>query len=595
MERHECGRADTTQRNHQRNRLVPRRRLAAVEQREPTFGISGADACRCEVDRDVQDQLRMPDRLRLVDRPLEHRDGLDGPRALRSETRELDIREDRAESEVRRSERASSLEQHRLGVVEGTPADEKLAEVCSGEPGVCRIAHTLQILLSRRVALGRLVPPSLCVCLHTEVHLGYRGDAKLTQLAPDLERAKLVDGLLGLPEQVVAAVEDDVRACERTAGACFLGVGSRRLGKCECFPRPALLKADVRPKRGEPRPHLGVSGRSRGIDEPQPCRGLPQRATVGTDSQPHHCTLLIDLRLSNLIIEQPGRRAKSVERLVELSRCLPHDAERTPQGCDVRVTHAGESSARRQCTLVEACGLDVCEHPTRPVSGDARIRIRLLPPSRVRVVERQKLCRSIGIVAGRGEDRVTDVGMQLLAPLEREPLVGRVANQCVAELNPPGPVEREKVAELAEHSGNAVGASPREDDRSVLDPKTDPEDGERAQSATRGGRKPVDSCVDETLDGARQRLDIVATSKGVEQLDQEERVPCRALGELVSLPGHERCVGRGGVNQRDRLLDAKRFELETEKRVSLVRCQGAVRPGARGEDEKPRAVAEARL
>ncbi len=101
--------------------------------------------------------------------------------------------------------------------------------------------------------------------------------------------------------------------------------------------------------------------------------------------------------------------------------------------------------------------------------------------------------------------------------------------------------------------------------------------------------------MDETFDRARHRLDVLAAPKGVEQLDQEERVSRGALGELVHLRGHQRRVVGRRMDQLDRLCRAERLELQTDERIPLVGCHVALPAGAAREDHEPGARPERRL
>ena len=161
---------------------------------------------------------------------------------------------------------------------------------------------------------------------------------------------------------------------------------------------------------------------------------------------------------------------------------------------------------RFECPLVEPRGVDVRVDLACEISRKARVGPRLLPAARVEVVQRQQLRGLLGLVFVPLLDDLRDPSVQLATPLVREPLVGRIADERVAEAECPGNVGI-PLDELAEPIPRLRG---RPDLGIVLEDvddqrarEGDSQDRSPAQEGTIARRELVDAGRDERLDRLR--------------------------------------------------------------------------------------------
>ena len=160
------------------------------------------------------------------------------------------------------------------------------------------------------------------------------------------------------------------------------------------------------------------------------------------------------------------------------------------------------------------------------------------------VVEGDQLRLVVAAPRGGAPNRVAGAGMQRVAVTEREPVVGGVAQQCVAERQvaelvldderlEPGPDRVMRPGHVVNDIGEEVGG------------KGLAQDGHPPEQVAVGGAEAIDVGDDDALDRVGQGADGVPLQHRRNELPHEERVAPGAVDEELDLS-----TGQGGLPRR---------------------------------------------
>ncbi len=286
----------------------------------------------CEVDRRFEAERRAPDRSRLLDQARKILDSRLGAPADERETCELGLREDRASQMLGSPESGARVVEHLLCLIEEPTADEDLAEVRTRERCLGRVAEALELVARMRVVVRCLSPAPFCIRSDTQVRRDHRGGSRGPDLPVDLESLDLVDGLLGLAELEVRAVEGVVgdgkgtTRAERLRLAHDLGRDRDRLAGS------SLLQEDLRTECQQTVGAVLRFGGVEGLDRVETGRRVTDRRAVGAESRPGDRAFQEDLCPGDgVVLEQSRGDLECLDRASIVARCVAHLAERAPR------------------------------------------------------------------------------------------------------------------------------------------------------------------------------------------------------------------------------------------------------------------------
>ena len=182
----------------------------------------------------------------------------------------------------------------------------------------------------------------------------------------------------------------------------------------------------------------------------------------------------------------------------------------------------------------------------------------------------------VGRVRRLAQQHLRHTRVQLAAPPEREPFVGGVADQRVAEPERPGsvrvaldelrqPVPRLRVERRLRIAGENLRDEVARERRS--------EHGRPAKEGTVAGREAVDARRHDLEDALRHRLDLATLRvRRSDELPHEERVAAGALGDRREVLGRDRLVCRRH-RERLRILVGQRVEQQRDRRTPAARLR----------------------
>ena len=230
-------------------------------------------------------------------------------------------------------------------------------------------------------------------------------------------------------------------------------------------------------------------------------------------------------------VERPCAAVRLLGVRVEADE-LADVAERFPDPRDLLVGQV-ELGPDLERSAVEAGSLDVGKLLLGPLSRRERVAVRLLAVARVEEVQGEQLGELAAALVLEPLVRLADLRVQLAAPLVREALVRRVAEEGVAEAERAGRV-RVAFDELAQavpsvRVGQRFGIG-REHVRDELRAEGGAEHGGVAEQRAVACREPVDARRDDGLDALGQRL-FLRSARGRGELLQEQRVAAAAVGD----------------------------------------------------------------